>query len=125
MNHNWMQMAMATAPGGSSGAPGSASDPMAGLISLLPLLLIFVLFYVLFIIPQRRQQKEHQTVLKALKKGDEVLTTGGIFGRIVDFNEREDTVFLKLSENVKVEIQRASIAGLRKPAASTKIEKSQ
>jgi preprotein translocase subunit YajC len=113
-----MMMAMGTTPAGSGGAAGAA-DPMAGLMSLLPLVLIFVLFYVLFILPQRKQQKKHQELLKALKKGDEVLTTGGMFGTIVGFNESENTVFLKLGDN-KIEMQRASIAGLRKPFVAEK-----
>jgi len=90
-------------------------------MSLLPLVLIFVLFYVLFIMPQRRQQKRHQEVLGALRKGDEVLTTGGVFGTISGVNERENTVYLKLGENMKIEIQRSAISGLRKaPAAQEK-----
>ncbi len=105
-------MAMGSAPA-TSGTGAAASDPMAGIMSLLPLVIIFVLFYVLFIMPQRKQQKQHQELLKSLKKGDEVMTTGGMFATIVGFNETENTVFIKLGEN-KIEIQRTSIAGLRK-----------
>jgi preprotein translocase subunit YajC len=110
-----MMMAMGMMPGGAPRAAGAAADPMAGMMSLLPLVLIFVLFYVLFIMPQRKQQKQHQALLQALKKGDEVVTTGGIFGNIVGFNESDNTVFLKLGDNVKIEVQRSAIAGLRKP----------
>ncbi|NTV51731.1 MAG: preprotein translocase subunit YajC [Candidatus Firestonebacteria bacterium] len=109
-------VAMGGLPGNASkGTGGAAADPMAGMMSLLPLVLIFVLFYVLFILPQRRQQKQLQALLKALKKGDEVLTTGGIFGTIVGFSEKDNTVYLKLGENMKIEVQRSAIAGLRKP----------
>ncbi|MBN1595531.1 preprotein translocase subunit YajC [candidate division FCPU426 bacterium] len=90
---------------------------MAGIMSLMPLVLIFVLFYVLFIMPQRRQQKKHAELLKTLKKGDEIVTSGGMFGIITGFNERENTVFLKLGENAKIEMQRSSITGLRKSAS--------
>lgn len=112
---NWMTAMGATAPSGQAGAGAAgAADPAAGFMSLLPLLLIFVLFYVLFIVPQRRQQKKHDELLKTLRKGDEVVTSGGMFGTIVGFNERENTVFLKLGENAKIEVQRQSISGLRK-----------
>jgi preprotein translocase subunit YajC len=116
MPNQFMQFAMAGAPGGATS--GGAADPMAGLMSLLPLVLIFVLFYVLFIIPQRRQQKEHQAVLKNLKKGDQIVTTGGIFGSIIGFSEQDSIVQLKLGENVKIEIQRSAIAGLRKTGST-------
>jgi preprotein translocase subunit YajC len=116
-------MAMGMMPGGTPRAAGAPADPMAGMMSLLPLVLIFVLFYVLFILPQRRQQKQHQALLQALKKGDEVVTTGGIFGSIVGFNEKDNTVYLKLGENVKIEVQRSGIAGLRKLTSSLPVDK--
>jgi len=118
MQHPWL-MAMGTqAPSGSAGSgTAAAADPTAGFMSLLPLLLIFVLFYVLFIVPQRRQQKKHDELLKTLRKGDEIVTSGGMFGTITGFNERENTVYLKMGENVKIEIQRQSISGLRKTTA--------
>lgn len=121
MSSDWIQVAMATSPGGGS-APAGPADPTSQMLSLLPFVLIFVLFYVLFIVPQRKQQKEHQNLLKALKKGDEVSTTSGIFGVIVGFNERENSVYLKLAENVKIEIQRQAITGLRKHAPEAKPE---
>jgi preprotein translocase subunit YajC len=119
MPSEWIQVAMATAPG-AGGAAAKPADPTAQIMSLLPFVLIFVLFYVLFIVPQRKQQKEHQNLLKALKKGDEVTTSSGIFGTVLGFNERENTVYLKVAENVKVEIQRPAITGLRKPAPEAK-----
>jgi preprotein translocase subunit YajC len=121
--HTNTMMAMGGLPGGAPRAAGAPADPMAGMMSLLPLVLIFVLFYVLFILPQRRQQKQHQALLQALKKGDDVITTGGIFGSIVGFNEKDNTVYLKLGENVKVEVQRSAIAGLRKPTPTLPVDK--
>jgi preprotein translocase subunit YajC len=117
-------MAMGMMPGNNAprGANGAPADPMSGMMSLLPLVLIFVLFYVLFIMPQRRQQKQHQALLQALKKGDEVVTTGGIFGSIQGFNEKDNTVFLKLGDNVKIEVQRSAIAGLRKPTPNLPVD---
>jgi len=64
-------------------------------------------------LPQRKQQKQHEALLKALKKGDKVITTGGMYGVISDFNDADNTVFVKFADNVKIELQRSSIAGLR------------
>lgn len=119
--NNWMQMAMAGAPGG--GSAGAKADPTAGFMSLLPLVLIFVLFYVLFIVPQRKQQKKHEELLKNLKKGDEVVTSGGILGTVTGVNEKENTVYIKVAENLKIEVQRSAIATLRNSPAA--VEKSQ
>ncbi|MCD4814309.1 preprotein translocase subunit YajC [bacterium] len=105
---------MAALPSQATGGAGKAADPMSGLMSFLPIVIIFVLFYVLFILPQRKQQKQHNALLKTLKKGDEVMTSGGMFGSISGINEKENTVYLKMGEGVKIEIQRSSISGLRK-----------
>lgn len=112
MNNEWIQMAMAPTPA-KSGAEGGAADPAAGLISLLPIVLIFVLFYVLFILPQRKQAKKHEQLLQTLKKGDEIKTSGGMYASISGFNEKANTVYLKIADNVKIEVDRSSIAGLR------------
>lgn len=114
---NLMQFAMSAAPNSGAGSSGGAANSASGLMSLMPLVLIFVLFYVLFILPQRKKQKQQLELLKTLKKGDEVMTTGGMFGTISGFNDRENTVYLKMGEGVKIEIQRNSISGLR--ASST------
>jgi len=121
--NTWMQVAMAASPGGGGhAAAGGQAGPMAGLTSLLPLILIFVLFYLLFIVPQRKQQKQHQELLKSLKKGDEVLTSSGIFGSILGFNEKDNTVYLKVAENVKIEVQRSAVSGLRRSPGPAKPE---
>ncbi len=110
---NLIQYTMAPSPNKSGAEGGEGGGSGAGLMSLMPLVLIFILFYVLFILPQRKQQKKHKETLGLLKKGDEVVTSGGMFGTIVGFNERENTLYLKMAENVKIEIQRSSISGLR------------
>ncbi len=109
---NLMLMA-AAAPAAPASAGNAAASPLMGLGGFLPIILIFVLFYVLFILPQRKQQKQHEALLKSLKKGDKVITSGGMFGVISDLNEADHTVFVKFADNVKIEIQRSSIAGLR------------
>ena len=79
----------------------------AGIGQFIPLILIFVIFYFFLIRPQQKKVKEHKLMLDGLKRGDKVITTGGIIGsveRIID-NEK---VEVKISENVSVEIVRAS-----------------
>lgn len=93
---------MAGSQGGQSGS--------AGLLSFLPLLLIIFILYFLLIRPQAKKQKEHKLLLDALKKGDRVMSAGGIFGVIVGFKEKENIVILKIADNVKVDILKSSIS---------------
>jgi preprotein translocase subunit YajC len=88
-----------------------------GLIGLLPFILIFVIFYFLLIRPQQQRQKkaaqERNEMLKALKAGDKIVTTGGIYGTIVAVREKDDTVLLRIAQSVSVEAERSSIARLQ------------
>ncbi|MDA8087760.1 MAG: preprotein translocase subunit YajC [Nitrospiraceae bacterium] len=79
--------------------------------SFLPLILIFVIFYFLLIRPQQKKAKEHRQMLEAIKKGDKVITQGGIYG-VVDQVDQH-TLMLKIAENVKVKIGKAYIAAVR------------
>ena len=81
------------------------------LFTLVPFVLIFVIFWLLLIRPQMKKQKEHQKLLAALKKGDRVVTSSGMFGTIASFNEEKNIVVLKVSEDIKLEFLRSSIAG--------------
>src|ERR1700754_2327288 len=82
---------------------------------LLSWVLIFGIFYFLVIRPQQRKQRlaqqERDALLKALKAGDKVITTGGIYGTIVTVKEKDDTVVLPIAQGVTIEILRSSIAG--------------
>ena len=90
-------------------------NQMAGpLMNLMPILLIFVVFYFLLIKPQRKAQDEHKKMVTSLKKNDEVITSGGIHGTIV--NVKEHTVTLKVDDNVKVEVQKGSISTMKRKA---------
>jgi len=80
-----------------------------GLMSFLPLVLIFVVFYFLLIRPQQKKAKEHQEFIANLKKGDEVLTSGGLQGKITGLTDRVAT--LEIAENVRVKIARPYILG--------------
>lgn len=97
--------AMAPAPGEGGGSP---------LAGFLPLILIFVIFYFLLIRPQQKRAKEHKQMLSAIKKGDKVVTSGGIYGLVEDVSE--NTVTLKIAENVRVKFGKSYIASLRSTA---------
>lgn len=100
-----MMLAMASpqGQGGSSGLVGA----------LLPFLLMFAVLYFLLIRPQQKRQKEHKALLEKLKKGDRVITNSGLFGTIVNFNEKNKSVVLNVGDqdSVKLEVLRSSIAG--------------
>ena len=86
-------------------ATAQAPSPIA---QFAPLLFIGVIFYFLLIRPQQKQRKEQQKLISALKTGDKVVTTGGIYGMIA--NVKETTVMIKIADNVKIEIDKASVA---------------
>ena len=81
-------------------------------MSFLPIILIFAIFYFLLIRPQQRRAKEHRTVLSNLKVGDQVLTNGGIYGRITGL--RDDVLTIEISDKVRVKVSRGHVAGVVK-----------
>jgi preprotein translocase subunit YajC len=98
---------LAYAMGGLPGGGGSQ-----GLGSFLPLILMFVVFYFLLIWPQQKKTKAHRQLLSNLKKGDEVVTSGGVYGTITGIT---DTVItLEIAEKVRIKISRNSVAGVVK-----------
>jgi preprotein translocase subunit YajC len=82
------------------------------LVNFLPLIVIFVIFYYLLIRPQKLSQREHQKMIQNLNKNDEVVTTGGLHGTII--NIKDKTLILRIDENVKVEIDKNCVAYLKK-----------
>ncbi|MDD5236985.1 MAG: preprotein translocase subunit YajC, partial [Candidatus Omnitrophica bacterium] len=70
------------------------------LVNLLPLILIFVIFYFLLIRPQKQREKEHQKMLNSVAKNDDVITSGGIHGTVV--NVKDKTVIIRVDENVRL-----------------------
>lgn len=77
-----------------------------------PIFLIFAIFYFIVLRPQKMQEKEHQKMLAALNKNDEVVTSGGIHGTVV--NVKDKSVILRVDENVKIEIEKNFIAYKKK-----------
>jgi preprotein translocase subunit YajC len=77
---------------------------------LLPMILIFAIMYLLIFRPQAKKQKKHQAMISDLKKGDKIVTAGGIHGTIAGIKEKENTLIVKIDDNVKVELSRGSVS---------------
>ena len=84
-----------------------------GFAQFIPLILIFVIFYFFLIRPQQKRVKDHKAMVESLKRGDEVITSGGIIG-IVDRVMEDDRIEVILTDNVKVQIIRSTITSLLK-----------
>jgi preprotein translocase subunit YajC len=91
-------------------AEGGAAAQGGGWEGLIPLVLLFVVFYFLLIRPQQKKVKEHKALVEALKKGDEVVTYGGMLGKIREIDE--SFCKLEIAENIVVQIERQNIARL-------------
>jgi preprotein translocase subunit YajC len=81
-----------------------------GLMSLLPLILIFVVFYFFLIRPQMKQAREHKQMVEALAKGDEVVTSGGLLGRITKIGDT--FIHVEIAPNIEVKIQKHSVTAV-------------
>ncbi|HEY4164005.1 MAG TPA: preprotein translocase subunit YajC [Dongiaceae bacterium] len=79
-------------------------------MSFAPLILIFGVFYFLMIRPQQKKAKEHQALVRAAKKGDRIVTSGGILGVITKANEADNDVEVEISQGVKVRVVRSAIS---------------
>lgn len=87
-----------------------ATDGMGGLMGMLPIVLMFVVLWFLMIRPQTKRAKEHKAMLEAMQKGDEVVTQGGVAGRITKVGE--NYVGLEISENVEIAVQKSAVASI-------------
>ncbi len=91
-------------------AMGSAPAPGVNpLVQLVPIALVFAIFYFIILLPTRRKQKKLDEFLAALKVGDRVVTTGGIYGSVTKVNEQ--SVQLQIANNVRIEVAKAAIGG--------------
>ena len=103
-----MLMMMQAAPAGQSGTTGI-------LIGILPWLAIFVIFYLLMIRPQQQRVKQHQAAIAAVKKGDDVITGGGIRGRVTKVMDDEAEV--EIAQGVKIRVVKSTISQVLTPNA--------
>ena len=103
-------------------SPAYAQDAAGGTIAVvmqvLPLALIFGVFYFLLIRPQQKKQREQRELLNALKRGDRVLTAGGIIGQVTRVKDGVDEVEVEIAPNVRVTVLRATISDTFKPVAA-------
>ncbi len=88
----------------------AASDPTGGFMQLLPIILMFVVLYFLMIRPQMKRAKEHKALIEALAKGDEVVTGGGIAGRITRVSD--NFVALEVAEGIEIQVQKPAVTVL-------------
>lgn len=95
--------AATTAQANSQGQPG-----MLGMF--LPLILIVLVMYFLMIRPQQKQRKQHAAMINALKTGDEVVTSGGIYGTVAGVDDRKNIIYIKIANDVKIKVERSSVA---------------
>ena len=107
-----------------SPAYAQAAAPAAGggdiVMSLLPLVLIFAVFYFLMIRPQQSKMKQHREMIENLKKGDQIVTGGGIVGKVVRVDATDGTLAVEVAPNTQIKVLRHTVADLmNKPAPAS------
>ena len=95
--------------GGGQPAPEGGEAPSM-LVTMLPFILMFVILYLLIIRPQQKKQREHQRMVDELKKGDRVVTSGGMHGTITGIKEQEGILIVQVAKEVQIEVSRGSIS---------------
>jgi len=104
----------------SQGGAGGKGGSGGGLMMLLPLILMFAIFYFLLIRPQQKKAKMHREMLGRLKRGDRVVTSGGLHGRITGIDDQ--VVVMEISEKVRVKVNRSAVSGVAQ-TSSAPVEK--
>ena len=95
---------------GETTPPQGTPSPFGGLTALMPFILIFAIFYFVMIRPESKKRREREALLKTIKKGDKVMTTGGMLGTVA--NIQEDIVTLQAGDNVRLRFTRQAIGNL-------------
>ena len=104
-----LAFAMGGLPGGAAGGAGGG---MAAFQQIIPLVFMFAIFYFLLIRPQQKKAKAHKALLESMKKGDNVITAGGVHGKIAAVEN--DLVTLEVANNVNIKITKSYIAAIKK-----------
>ena len=99
------------------GGGAQEGGPQVMLLQFLPFILVFVIFYFLLIRPQSKKQKALREMVNNLKRGDRVVTSGGIYGDVVDM--KENSTVLKVADNVKIEFTKQSVVSVDVKASKT------
>ena len=114
------EVASGAAPGGAVG-PGGKPPGCGSGEQLIFMLGMLVLFYFLLIRPQQKRAKQHKELIAALKRGDRVITSSGIFGRIIEIDG--NAVTLEIAKNTHVKVLRSHVSGLANPETETELSK--
>lgn len=107
---------------GQSGGGGGAAPAAPGMLGmLLPFILIFVIFYFIIIMPAKKKQKQHQAMLGALKGGERVVTSGGVYGTVT--RVLEDRFEIEVDKNTRIQVAKGSVSSVIQPDGSGAEEK--
>jgi len=106
-NNSEVTLPTSTAPATPVGA-----DQPSPLISMAPMVLVFVVFYFLMIRPHQKRLRQHENLLKAIKRGDKVLTGGGIIGTVIKVADGDEMIDVEIASGVTVKVTRASISAI-------------
>src|SRR5467141_4038462 len=110
---------MLISPAFAQGAPSGASDMLTSF--MLPMVLIFVIMYFLILRPQQKKVKQHQEMVKNVRRGDTVVTSGGLVGRVTKVVD-DDQIEVEIAEGVRVRQVRAMVSGVRAKGEPVKDE---
>ncbi len=102
-------------------ALGGGGEGAGGFGGFIPIILMFVIFYFLLIRPQQKKQKEQRSMVSNLKKGDRIITSGGLHGRITGLDDT--TLTLEIADKVRVKVGRSSVAAMVQSASQPQSEK--
>lgn len=91
-------------------AAATGSSAASGIISFVPIILIFAIMYFLMIRPQQKKVKEHRTMIEAVRRGDQVITSGGLIGKVTKVDDQKGELEVELAPNVKVRVVRSTIS---------------
>jgi preprotein translocase subunit YajC len=100
---------------------GTGGEGAGGFTGFIPLILMFVIFYFLLIRPQQKRTKEHRQMISNLKKGDRIVTSGGIHGRITGMDDA--TLTVEIADKVRVKVARGNVSNLAQTAAPNQPDK--
>lgn len=100
---------MFVTPAYAQSAGGGGGDMIT---SFIPLILIFVIFYFFLIRPQQKKAKDHKAMVEALRRGDQVLTQSGIFGKVTKVKDGEDEIEVEIAKEVRIRLLRSAIASV-------------
>ncbi len=100
-------------------APGAAGP--SPIVSVMPIALMFVVLYFLLVRPQQKRTRDHETMIENLKRNDEIVTSGGIYGRIQSIADK--VLVVEIAPNVRVRVERAQVASVVKPGKPEEVGK--